>query len=126
HAHVAEQSTDLKAAHQAASRNLVRLEPQQRASIEKNVAAVRRIEAGNEVDERRLAGAVRSDQPADLARRDRKIDVVGCQQPAEAFDQVARFEEGGHGMARPYAWRVRSPNKPVGRINRTSTTSRKP
>src|SRR5207302_9641195 len=77
HAHVAEQSTDLKAAHQAASRNLVRLEPQQRASIEKNVAAVRRIEAGNEVDERRLAGAVRSDQSADLARRDRKIDAVG-------------------------------------------------
>ena len=56
--------------------------------------------AGDHVDERRLAGAVRADQPHDRLRLDRDVDVGGGDDRAEAAVDVARDEDRVHGYAR--------------------------
>ena len=55
------------------------------------IAAVgRRIDAGQHVHHRALAGAVRPDQPVDAAARDRQIDLVERLQAAEAASAPGR------------------------------------
>ena len=54
-------------------------------------------EAGHDVDERGLAGTVRSDQEAQLALVDREVDAVDGAEPVEDDLEPAHFEDGsGH------------------------------
>src|SRR5436190_4905004 len=86
-AHVAEQARDLEGAHEPAQRDLVRREAEEALALERDLAGARALDPGDEVDERRLAGAVRSDDATDLAGLDREAHVVRRDEPAEALRQ---------------------------------------
>ena len=60
---------------------------------ERDLAAGRVEDAGDDVEERRLAGAVGPDQADDRALRDREVDVVDGDQAAEALRDVLGVEE---------------------------------
>ena len=53
-------------------------------------------EPGDRVDERRLAGAVRSDQPDQLTLLDGDVDGVDGPHAPEANRQAGRGEDGAH------------------------------
>ncbi len=56
--------------------------------------AIRRLEdAGDDVEDRRLARAVRPDQPEDLAAIDVKVDGVEGSHAAEAHRQPGEIEQ---------------------------------
>src|SRR5262249_30847244 len=69
--------------------------PRQVAAEERDRSGIGPELAGDEVEERRLAGAVRPDDEASLARLDDEVDGVGDAQAAE------RFGEAAHGEGRP-------------------------
>ena len=56
-------------------------------AVEDDPAGGRLVDAGEHVEERRLAGAVRADQADDRAARDREVDVVDGDEPAELLAQ---------------------------------------
>ncbi len=62
----------------------------------------RLVEAGDAVEHRGLAGAVRPDQRGDVVAADRERDVVDGEQPAEAHGQVLDLEQGS-GLPRLHA-----------------------
>src|SRR5690606_33986635 len=68
-------------------RRLVRLAGQREA------AAVGRVQAGDDVEEGRLAGAVRADEAVDLTALDGNADVGQRLQAAEAFGNAPYFED---------------------------------
>ena len=53
----------------------------------------RLVDAGEHVEERRLAGAVRADQRDDLAARHGEVDVVDGDEAAELLADAARDED---------------------------------
>jgi len=57
-------------------------------AAEQDGAGARRERAGQHVDERRLAGAVRADQRMDVALRDIHVELVQRVEAAEAFGQA--------------------------------------
>ena len=69
-------------------------------AVEDDAAGVRLVEARDDVERRRLAGAVRPDQPGDLALVDRERDVVERDDAAEGPGHVLDREDRGHGRAR--------------------------
>ena len=68
-----------------------------------DVAAVRRVEARDEVEDRRLARAVGADQADDLPLRHVERDVVDRDDAAEAAREVTRFEQR-HGASLRRRW----------------------
>ena len=56
-------------------RDLVRLQADDALAVERDVALVRPVDAGDQVEERRLAGAVRPDHADDLALVDVQVEV---------------------------------------------------
>ena len=62
------------------------------------VVAVR-IDAAQDLHQRRLAGAVLADQRVDLALPDREIDVAQRLHGAEGFADTAHFEQGRHSVS---------------------------
>src|SRR5262249_20866994 len=95
---------------------------------EEYVARRRHERAGEEIDERRLAGAVRSDQRMTHAVRKRKRDVAVRPERTERFGET-RGAERRRGHARVPRRRSRNvamaPRMPP-RANSTTTTSRSP
>ena len=85
-------------------------------------AAARSQEPGQQVDHRRLAGAVGPDERADLAFLHPQVDVVDSHQAAEGSREAARLEDRAHGR-RACHWR-QMPMRPWGkkRTMRTSST----
>ena len=71
------------------------LRPGDRHAVQLDGAAVRLIHAGDEVHERRLAGAVLADQRVHLAAPDLEGDVIDGPDAREGLDHIA------HGQARP-------------------------
>lgn len=57
-----------------------------------HLAAVRRLEAGDDPQERRLAAARGAEQGDELARRDVEADVVQDRDPVEGLLEVAYFD----------------------------------
>ncbi len=66
---------------------------------EQDLAAGRGMQAGDGVEKRGLAGAVRPDQAEDLALGQGQVDVAKGLQTAKALRQPAGLEQG-HGAAR--------------------------
>ena len=62
------------------------------APVEEHLAGRRPHEGGHGVDERRLAGAVRPDEPDDLAGAHLQVDVVEGDGPTEANRQASELE----------------------------------
>ena len=61
-----------------------------------DLAGCRIVDAGDDVEERRLAGTVRADEADDRLLRDREVDVVDGDEPAEALGDSAREEDIAH------------------------------
>src|SRR5206468_368463 len=64
---------------------------------EPDLAAVDRVDAGDALDERRLARAVVADERGDLARVDGEVDVVQHVDGSEALVDARHLQQGGLG-----------------------------
>ena len=77
----------LPGARQAEARPLVQRQSIERFAVQRDRAGVGRKHAGNQIEQRRLAGAVGPDQPEDPTLAHRQIDVVGDDDAAETLAQ---------------------------------------
>ena len=126
HAEVAEHATKLERTRDTAGPPVSRAKSGDGLPIETDLAAVRPVEPGNEIEQGGLAGTVRADDADQFALGEVEIDVVDRGEPAEAPCQSTQGKQGC--MAGD--WRVRAvsdlrthqmvPNRPCGR-NRTSS-----
>ena len=99
--HRPEQADVLERPADAERRHLVRLTRADLAAlrrhdvvaVERDLAARRHVGAGDHVEERRLAGAVRPDQRDDAATRDVEVDRVDRDQAAEPLRDLAGADE---------------------------------
>ena len=82
-------------------------------AVEGDPAGVRPLEAGDQIEERGLAGAVRPDDADQLARRHREGDAPVGHDAAEALGDV-RDGEQAHRALPACPARVRSPMSPEG------------
>ena len=71
----------LEGAHQPAPAHGIGRQPRDLPTVETNRACVRRHQAGDHVEQRRLARPVGPDQPGDAARRHGKIDARSTSRP---------------------------------------------
>ena len=90
-----------------------------------DITAVRPQHAGHQVDQRGLAGAVRSDQRIALAGREIELDIAGNDERTEALVQAARRQcRGAHAWLRPERTsRAAPPRMPFGRNITTAISS---
>ena len=113
HAHVQEEPQRLERARDAALADLVRLEADEAFPLEQDVAAVRPVDAGDQVEERRLPRAVRPDDADDLALVDVDVEVDDDGETAEVERDLLDLEELlGHQTIST----LRSPSRPFGRM----------
>ena len=63
-------------------------------AVDRNLACIGRVKAGDAADERRLSRAVVADQPDDLAGPDFEIDILKRVQAAEGLAEPGDTEEG--------------------------------
>jgi hypothetical protein len=95
HRQVVEQLCALPRPREPAARACVRRHPGEIPPVELGPARVP-DEARDRVDERRLAGAVRPDQPDELSFLDGDVDRVHGADAAEPDGQAGRLQDGGH------------------------------
>src|SRR5262249_23408989 len=102
-------------------------------AAEADRAFVDRMRPHDRVEQRRLAGAVGTDQADDAALLDGEADVPIRDDAAEALADVADFQECAHGASRPAGalrrkrcgWRrLSQPRMPTGKNTTTATTRR--
>ena len=93
HGHVVEQRDVLERPRDSQARDLLRRAPQQIVALEPDRAGRRLVQPGDAVEAGRLAGAVRPDQPGDVAFGDVEGHVVQRRYPAEPDRQVANLEQ---------------------------------
>ena len=74
-------------------RELVRCEARHRRAVQEDAPAVGAQVPRDEIDERRLAGAVRADEPEGLPRRDREVDPVHGVDAAEGPAELPRLKQ---------------------------------
>src|SRR6266513_1003848 len=84
---------DLERAHEPPPRDRGRPRPGDLAAIEENAPARRREEMGEEVEARRFACAVRTDQRVNRPTPDRQIDVLDGNKALELFGQTLRRQD---------------------------------
>jgi hypothetical protein len=94
HAHGPEQRQVLKGPADAEGGDAVGRRLHQRAALETDRAFAERVEAREAVEERRLAGAVRSDEADDAAAADGEGHLVQRRDAAEADRDVGDLEQG--------------------------------
>ena len=110
---------DLEGAGHAAPHPLVGSERSNVAALEPDRARGRREQAADQIEERRLAGAVRTDDRAQFARLDGQRHVVDGDQAAKALRCALDLKQG-HAFAP-----LRSmPRTPRGKKRTTSTNTR--
>src|SRR5207247_2639975 len=73
--------------------NLVWSHPIQRLALERDRAMRRLRHSGDQVDERGLTRAVRSNQPQDLARQDVDRNVLDGHDATKAFGRLAHLQD---------------------------------
>ena len=96
-----------------ASRERARVPAGDRLAADEDLAAGRLDHAGEDLDQRRLAGAVVADQADDLAAVDMKIDAAERIDAAVGFRDVAKLDQAlGHGRPPPL------PREPAGATGR--------
>ena len=98
HRHGLEQADVLERAGNAGLHDLIGLLAVELLAAEVKCALRRRIHAGEQVEDRRLAGAVRADEAHELALMDLHIEVRHGLQAAERDAEVLRFEHNGSGI----------------------------
>ena len=98
---------ELEGAGKAAIDDLMRREARRATRRRNGRAAINGDEAGQQVEHRRLAGAVGPNMPVISCGLQRERDVLDRAQAAEAFADMRDFEERGHGVPRTRARMVR-------------------
>src|SRR6185436_14797883 len=125
---VHEQADVLERAADAGGRDLVRLQAGETALVELEVAAVGRVDAGENIEQRGLAGAVRADQAVDLALADGEGHVAQRLHAAEALGDAIRGEQiqVARSSSEPVSslFRTAEGSRPAGRNSITSTSAR--
>src|SRR5207253_7791972 len=91
--HLLKESDVLERAADAALRDRMGRQTGDVLTVELDEAARRLVDAGQHVEEGRLAGAVWPDQADGRPARDREVDVVDGQQATEFLPQGTRDEE---------------------------------
>src|SRR4029077_6024870 len=92
--HAKEDLQVLERPRQAPTRELLRRERAHILSSEPHASLLRKVEAGDDVEQRRLAGAVRTDDGEYEAGRDRQAHIIDRMHPAEGDRQVFGREDG--------------------------------
>ncbi len=64
-----------------------------RLTLEQDLAFLRRVDPGDHVEERRLAGAVRADDADDLALADDEVEPVEAPEPTEGERDALHLEQ---------------------------------
>jgi hypothetical protein len=109
--HVGEEADVLEGPAHAQRGDLIGPQADQRAPPKGDGALVGRVEAGEDVEERRLAGAVGADDGGD-AGAEREVHPVQRGEAAEALGHPPGLEQGRHPSSR---WRRRAGRMPWGR-----------
>ena len=91
--HRGEQGRRLKGAPDAERGDVRRRGAVERPAVEPDVAAVRPVEPAQAIEQRGLAGAVRTDQADDAARGDGEAHVLERDDAAEAHGDVGDFQQ---------------------------------
>ena len=89
-----------------------------RHALEQDFAGVGRQHAGDEIEERGLAGAVRADQGVDVAGRHLELQIVERVEAAETLGQPLDRKAGGGGCAFRHAGPSSAERQPRQRIAR--------
>ena len=92
---------DLEGAQHAAREQLVRLQPGHILAVEQDVPGGRRKGAGDHVEQRRLAGAVRPDQPGDRAALDLQRAAVDREHIAKTLGDLPYVYRRRHDALMP-------------------------
>ena len=93
HRHRRQRLGDLEGPHHSQPGDHVRRSPLDLAAVEHRPAAIRAVEAGDQVEEGRLAGAVGADQGRDRAPLDVHRRPADRLDAAEVLDDLGRFED---------------------------------
>src|SRR5690606_4510315 len=127
-AQVGEQPDVLEGARQPRLRHFMRLAAGERRAVERAAPFLRDIEAGQHVEQRGLARAVRADQAVDLARANVEADLGQRTQAAEPLAQAFCLQDDAHAWppAVPASSRLRTADghRPAGRYSITQTIAR--
>ena len=99
HGKTRKQRRDLERPRQAALDPLVLRQARDPLLREEDLARGRRIDAGQQIDERGLAGAIGSDQRVARAGRQREADLARRLEAAPVLRQPRRTQRGIHGAA---------------------------
>ncbi len=91
--HRPEQADVLERAGHATGGDGVRWHAEHRLAVEVDVALRRRVQTGEHVEERGLAGAVGTDEGDDRAERDVEVDVVDGGEAAELHPHLTGIEQ---------------------------------
>src|SRR5260221_473669 len=122
---IGEQADVLEGARDARDRDPIGREPGDALSIEKKQPLIRRVNAGEQVEQRGLARPVRSDQSKDLAARDRERNVLQRADAAEALRNVLDLQQGAHAAGTESSrFLTAEGNSPAGRNSMISTSAR--
>src|SRR5690606_20341378 len=118
----------LEGARQPDLRHFMRLQAGKRGTVEHAAAFLGDIQAGQHVEQRGLAGAVRADQAIDFACLYVEADIAQGAQAPEPLAQAFGFQDSAH--AWPPVWVVSSRlrtaegHSPAGRNSMTHTMAR--
>src|SRR5690606_22193642 len=127
-AQVGEQPDILEGARQCRLRHFVRLATGQRRAVERAAPLLGDIEAGQHVEQRGLARAVRADQPVDFARADVEADLRQRPQAAEPLAQAFCLQDDAHAWPPPglasSRFRTADGHKPAEMYSYTQTIAR--
>ena len=92
HRHRRKEPDVLKRPRNAETRDLIRTHPVDARAADANVARGRFVNAGQQIKNRRFAGAVRPDEPVDLAAADLDVEVLDRCQTAETNHRLVGFQ----------------------------------
>src|SRR5882762_859565 len=121
---VGEQTDVLERAGNARGGHLVRLQAGQRVAVEQERAGVGRVKPRQHVEERGLAGAVRTDQPENFAAADGKRDLGKRLQAAKAFGDAVGLQKRHAACPMSSRFLTAEGSRPAGRNSITSTSAR--
>ena len=124
HRHLAERADVLEGAGEPALRAFPARPIVDGFAVEKDVAVVLMPKTGDQVERRRLAGAVRADQSVHRLRLDMEGYAIDRRETSEAHSQVLEREDGAV-HARAPVRRMRQGTRPCG-MNRTAMTMMSP
>src|SRR5688572_6583905 len=121
---IGEEADVLESARNTGRSHVVRLEPGELAPGEAERTGVGGIDAGEDVEERGLASAVRPDQAVDLACGDGKRDIVQRLDAAEALGRALDEQKAQATCSSSSRFLTAEGSSPAGRNSITSTSAR--